>query len=258
MSRDASGPPLSATVDGRILVHGVDLASELIGTTSFTEMLLFELDGAIPSAARARVVDGVLVAIMEHGITPSSLAARLVQDGAPESLQGAVSAGLLATGSQFLGVIEEAASLLQGIVAAAGDGDDLRTAADAAAADLRAAGRRIPGFGHNLHGDADPRVPVLLDLIEREGLAGRHVEALAALTEAVHVQLDRRLAVNAAAAIGAVLSDLGYAPDAIRGFALVARCAGLFAHVVDERRRPFARDVWERAHVEFGQPRAAG
>jgi citrate synthase len=237
-------PPLSVTVDDRIEVRGRDLARELIGHVSFTEMLLLDLHGEPQPPAHVRMVDAVLVALTEHGITPSTLAARLVLDGAPESTQGAVAAGLLATGSRFLGVIEEAAALLRAVAAEEPVEEGARRHVRA----LLDGGGRVPGFGHNLHAREDPRVEVLLELAEREGVAGKCVAALAPLREAVAEATGRPLIPNAAAAVAAVLSDLGYGPDEIRGFALVARCAGVFAHIADERRHPIARAVWQGFH----------
>jgi citrate synthase len=244
-------PPISTTLDDEIEVRGYRLAGELIGELSFTSMFLLDLDGVMPSPQKVRVVDAVLVALMEHGTTPSSLASRLVLDGAPESLQGAVAAGLLATGSRFLGTIDRVAASLQAIV---GSGQPLEVAAAAEVARLRGAGERVPGMGHNLHGELDPRVERILGVAAEESLAGPHVAALQALHDAGQAAAGRPLVLNAVGAIGAVLSDLGYEPDQIRGFALVSRCAGLFAHVVDERREPIAREVWQRVHSEVNHP----
>jgi citrate synthase len=227
----------------RIIVRDRDLAEELIGKLSFTEMLLLDLTGTEANASQVRLVDAILVAMMEHGITPSTLAARVVLDGAPESLQGAVAAGLLATGSRFLGVIEEVGLLVRAVAADEAKGG-LEESARRQVERLLAGGQAVPGLGHNLHGSEDPRVPALLGLAESEGVAAEHVAALAAVHRAANALLAQRLIVNAAGAIGAILSDLGYPANQLRGFALVARCAGLFAHVVDERRRPLARSVW--------------
>jgi citrate synthase len=241
-------PPLSSTVDDRISVRGRDLADELIGRLSFTEMLLLDLHGEEQPAAHVRVVDCVLVALMEHGITPSTLAARLVFDGAPESIQGAVAAGLLATGSRFLGVIEDAAALVQRVCA----DDPVDDSARACVRAIVAEGGRVPGFGHNLHARGDPRVDSLLQVARTEGVVGDHVECLAALREAIAAETGHDLIPNAAGAVGAILSDLGYASQEIRGFALVARCGGLFAHIVDEQRHPIARAVWQGFHRNDG------
>lgn len=251
MSAPAGPPPRQDGVDGDapITIAGHDLA-ELMGARTFTETLLLAVDGRLPDAGRTRVVDAVLVSIMDHGITPSSLATRLVLDGAPESFSGAVAAGLLAVGSRFLGTIEEAAAMLDRIVESAPASGGLERAAAAEVERLTAAGERIPGLGHNLHASGDPRVEVLLGLARDEQVAGDHAAAFALLAGIVEARLGRRLVPNAAGAIGAVLTDLGYRPADVRGFALVARCAGLFAQVLDERRAPIARDVWQSLNRE--------
>jgi citrate synthase len=241
-------PALSETINDRIQVRGCDLADELIGKVSFTEMLLLDLHGSKQSPAHVRVVDAALVAMVEHGLTPSTLAARLVLDGAPESMQGAIAAGLLATGSRFLGVIEEAAGLLQKIQLE----QPIESSARACVSDLVGAGRRVPGFGHNLHEAVDPRVEALLAFAVSEGVAGPHVGSLEALEQAVGAVTGHSLMPNAAVAIAAILSDLGYRADEMRGFALVARSAGLFAHVIDERHNPVARNVWQGLHDDPG------
>ena len=247
-----TGPeaPLATMRGDRITVRGFDLADELIGQVSFTEMLLLDLTGEPPSPTTVRMVDAVLVALMEHGITPSTLATRLALDGAPESLQGAVAAGLLAVGSRFLGVIEDAAHTVQ-TVARDGETLGLEAAAGRRVDSLQAAGLPVPGLGHNLHGHEDPRVAALLRVAEKERLSDRHVRALRALHAAANDRLGKELIVNAAGAAAAVLLDLGHPPGQVRGFALVTRCAGLFAHAVDELKRPLAREVWERESERF-------
>lgn len=240
-------PALSTTIDDRILVRGRDLADELIGRLTFTEMFLLDLHGEEASAPRVRMVDAVLVALMEHGITPSTLAARLVMDGAPESTQGALAAGLLATGSRFLGVVEEVAAFVQ-VVAVDVAGGDLHSAARRHVASALSRSQRIPGFGHNLHDREDPRVGRLLALASEEGVTGDHIAALHAVHTELQEQTAQPLILNAAGVVGALLTDLGYAPSEVRGFALVARCAGLFAHVIDELRQPIARQIWQRSH----------
>ncbi len=257
-------PTLSETVDDRILVRGRDLADDLMGRLTFTEMFLLDLHGEVPSAAHVRMVDLVLVTLMEHGVTPSTLAARLVLDGAPESTQGAIAAGLLAAGSRFLGVIEEVAAFLQRVVSQAdgldgsADGTDGREALISAAASrcvalARARGERIPGFGHNLHHSEDPRVERLTSLARKEGVYGPYLQARAEVHAALNEQSGRVLISNAAGVVGALLSDLGYQPREIRGFGILARCAGVFAHVVDEYNYPMARELWQRSHEAVGQ-----
>lgn len=229
-----------------ISIAGHDVV-DLIGSASFTAALLLALDGSLPDPRRVRVVDGVLVAIMDHGITPSSLVTRTVLDGAPEAPTAAIAAGLLAIGSRFLGTIADAAALLQQIVDGA-QASDVRASATEEVERYQSAGRRIPGLGHNLHSVSDPRVERLLGLAKEEQQNGAHIGAFEALPEIAARVTGRQLIPNAAGAVGAILSDLGYRADVIGGFATVARSGGLFAHVVAERRAPIARTVWQRAH----------
>jgi citrate synthase len=227
-------PELSETVADNILVRGRDLARDLVGSFTFTEMFLLELRGEPAPPEHVRVVDAVLVSVMEHGMTPSALATRLVLDAAPEALQGAVAAGLLGTGSRFLGAMEQAAELLQEL-------DKLEDGTDAASRHveaLLAEGRKLPGFGHNLHAKGDPRVDALIGVAKREGVAGRYCGRHATLIDAVR-ELRPDLIPNAAGAIAAVLLDLGFTPEQTRGF------AGLVAHASDEATSHRARAVWE-------------
>lgn len=230
-----------------ISVRGHDLAGQIIGHMTFTELFLLDLNGERPSAEHVRVVDGILVTLMEHGLTPSTLATRLALEGAPESLQGAIAAGLLAVGSRFLGVIENVATLLQR-VACSGEFGSVEFGCRREVERIVEAGELVPGLGHNLLAEADPRVTALLTLSDAEGVSGVHVAALPVLRDVACEVLGRELIVNATGAVGAILSDLSYPPDAVRGFALVARCAGLFAHAVQERQSPLARGLWEQMH----------
>ncbi|HEX4307276.1 MAG TPA: citryl-CoA lyase [Solirubrobacterales bacterium] len=247
-ARSTAMPPIARITPEGIVVRGRDL-TDVIGKLTFTEMMLLDLRGELPSPAEVRAVDAVMVTIMEHGVTPSSLTTRLVLDGAPESLQGAIAAGLLATGSRFLGVIEEAAETLDAIVAAAAGGD-LAAAADSAAADCLAEGGHLPGFGHHIHRDGDPRVAVLRGIATEEKLPGTYFAALDALAAAA-ARRGRKVPINAAGAVAALLREVDLPAAGMRGFALVARCAGLFAHALDERRSPSVRGAWTALEREM-------
>jgi citrate synthase len=235
-------PPICVMDGDQIIVRGQNLASDLMGNVSFTEMMLLDVDGALPGPGRVKVVDAILVAMMEHGVTPSTLAARLVIDGAPEAMQGALAAGLLAAGSRFLGTIEQAGEAVAQVVD--NTDDDVNAAAREFVRGVVAAGGRVPGVGHNLHNAVDPRVARLLEIGRDNDALGAHVTALEAIERAVLEETGRQLVPNVAGVIGALLLDLGYAPHQVRGFAAVARCAGVFAHVLDEQEEPMARELW--------------
>lgn len=236
----------SSSPDDRILVRGHDVATDLIGKLTFTETMLLNLNGTPPAPSHVRAIDAILVALMEHGVTPSTLTARLVIDAAPEAMQGALAAGLLAAGSRFLGTIEEAARFLCDVVGASEALEDsIRSRVTA----TRSVGGRLPGFGHNLHKE-DPRVAALLRVAEEEAIASVHTAALKVTANILARDDGPAIRPNAAGASAAILCDLGYVPEDVRGFALIARAAGIFAHIVDERRAPIARAIWEEFHVQ--------
>jgi citrate synthase len=227
-----------------VFVRGKNLCKELIGHLTFTEMIVFQMLGRRPSSAETRVIDGCLVAIMEHGLTPSALATRLVYSSATEAMQSAVAAGLLAVGSRFVGTTEGCGALLARMLAAGGDPLE---AGRAIAREHRAARTPIPGFGHPVHKPDDPRSVRLLELARAEGVAGAHVTAVEALSRAIDEVYGRHVTLNATGAIAAVLGDCGIPAEILRGFALIARCAGLVGHVREEQQRPAMRAIWESA-----------
>jgi citrate synthase len=222
-----------------IVVRGRSLPRELIGKLTFTEMFYFALTGDDPTPAQRAVLDACLVTLMEHGLTPSAIATRLVYGSAPEAMQGAVAAGLLGVGSTFVGSTEACAELLAKIVAA----PDPR----AAARDLARAQPRIPGFGHPLHEPVDPRTVALLALAREHGLFGAHCAALEQLSAAVDEARGRAIVVNATAAVAALIADAGLPVAILRGIALVSRCAGLVGHIREEQQTPAMRALWNAA-----------
>ena len=218
----------------RVEVRGLDLAS-LIGGTSASEYFWILLTGSRPSAVQVQVLDACIVAIAEHGLVPSVQAARMTYASGPESLHGAVAAGLLGCGSVILGSSSETASLLASVVSSAAP---LEEAALDAVRRLRAAGRTVPGVGHPLHREADPRAAALLSLAARLEVAGTHVAALRAVVDAVPVVYGRTLPLNVNGAIPAVLLDANFPVGAMKGVPLVGRTMSLVAHLLEEQENP--------------------
>lgn len=236
-SQDRSSSAVSASNAETIVVRGRDLCGELIGQVSFTEHAWLLVTGALPSAAQRRMLDATLVAIAEHGLVPSVAAARITLAAAPDALQGAVAAGILGCGSVILGSAEAAARLLTGILAQSAQGG-LEPAARAALSEARAAKRAVPGYGHPLHKQQDPRVARLLAIAEETGLAGRHVEAARLVEKLLPEVTGKPLVMNVSGAIAAVMLDAGYPLTAIKGVPMLARTASLIAHLVEEQERP--------------------
>jgi citrate synthase len=229
-----------------ITVMGRDLAGDLMGKTTFTELSFLLVRGRPPSPEETRMLDAVLVSLADHGLTPTVLAARLTYTGAPESLQGAIAAGLLGAGSVFLGVVEDSVRFLDEI------GDDV---AGGVARELEA-GRRIPGLGHPIHKVQDPRTPRIYAIAEETGLLGPYLTRLSEVADAHAKQTGRELPVNGAGVAGAALADLGFPAPLLRGFALLARTAGLLGHLAEEMQSPIGMRLYREVdeHAKYAPP----
>lgn len=225
-----------------ILIRGKNLVSEIMGKYSFTELFLLQALGAEPTERQCRIVDAVMVTIMEHGLVPSALATRLTHHGAPESFQGAVAAGLLGVGDRYAGTAGECGALLEEIVAA--PGQDRKSVALEKVRCYRQARRPVPGFGHPVHHGGDPRVERLLEIAMAAGIDGDYVKAMRLLESCLQEVLKKNLVINASAAIAAVLAEAGVPASMMRGIVLTARCAGLVGHLFEEMHHPIANNLW--------------
>lgn len=230
-----------------IYIRDADLIEELIGKVSFTEMMFFQITGHRPTAAQVAVLDAVLVTLMEHGLTPSAIATRLIYISAPEALQSAVAAGLLGVGSTFVGTMENAARLVEEILSAP-EGEEPR--ARAIATRYRENRQPLPGFGHHLHKPDDPRPARLFAVAREHNVPGHHIRALQILSRAIDEVYGRHITINATGAIAAVLGEIGFPQEVMRGVAVVSRAAGLVGHILEEQREPAARYMWETIERE--------
>lgn len=239
---------LGTSTADEIRLLGQDLTADLMGQVGFGELAFWLVAMRRPSPSETRLFEAVLVALADHGFTPTAIAARLTYLSAPDSLQGALAAGLLGGGSRFLGVTEDCGGWLHDVVTAA---DELPTddaGFDALALEAvrrtRDAGRYVPGLGHPVHKVQDPRTPVLMRIAEEEGLLGPHLRLFAAVGRVHPEVLGRTLPLNGAGVCGAALADLDLPVEMLRGFALLARAAGLLGQIAEERRRPIGMDAY--------------
>src|SRR6266566_3467618 len=104
---------ISQAYPDRVEVRGRDLTSDLMGSLSFTEYFHLLLTGHKPTDDQRFFLDLLLVAIAEHGMMPTNIAARMTLAADPGSLQGAVAAGILGSGPVILGTSAECARLLE-------------------------------------------------------------------------------------------------------------------------------------------------
>jgi citrate synthase len=220
----------------RIEVRGRDLTGELMGRVTFTEYFHLLLTGDEPSEEQCFFLDLLLVAIAEHGLMPSNVAARITLAADPDSLHGAVAAGILGAGPVILGTSETCARLLEETLASGAN-----------PADVVRGMRRVPGFGHPVHKPLDPRAERILELADERGVSGAHV----ALARRFHDAVG--LTMNVSMPIAAVMLDLGFSTTAIKAVPILARTASLLAHLAEERESPIGFDLARAAEeaVEY-------
>jgi len=212
---------ISRAYPDRVEVRGRDLTGDLMGRLSFTEYFHLLLTGREPTEDQRFFLDLLLVAIAEHGMMPSNVASRMTLTADPESLHGAVAAGILGAGPVILGTSEACARLLEETLA---DGKD--------PAEVVRGLRRVPGFGHPVHKPVDPRAERILELADERGVSGRHVALARRFAEVVPHPM------NVSMPIAAVMLDLGFSRDAVKAVPILARTAGLLAHLAEEREQP--------------------
>jgi citrate synthase len=235
------GEPVSRIAqayEDRVEVRGRDLCGDLMGRLSFTEYFHLLLTGDEATAEQRFFLDLLLVAIAEHGLTPTSVAARMTLAADPGSLQGAVAAGILGAGPVILGTAERCAQLLEQAQREVESGQTPASVARSIASSIRASGEKAPGFGHPLHRPLDPRAERILTLADARGISGPHVLLARCLRDGVAVAWGRPLTMNVSMPIAAVMLDLGFPPSAVKAVPILARTAGLLAHLAEEQRDP--------------------
>jgi citrate synthase len=213
----------------RITVRGKDLPGEILGTLNLGDMAFFELTGRFPNEKESRMFNAMAVTLVEHGITPSALAARLTFLGAPEAMQAAVAAGLCGLGSVFVGSMEGVAKMLS---------------SDKSAQELITENKRIPGLGHPIHKPVDPRSVRLFEIARETGYYGKYCRTMEEIAKL------KNLTLNATGAIGALACELGLDWRAVRGIGVMARAVGLVGHLLEESRQPMAEAVWQQTEEQ--------
>ena len=209
----------------RIVVRGKDLPGEILGHLNLGDMAFLELMGRVPNPRESKLFNAMVVTLVEHGITPSALAARLTYLGAPEAMQAAVAAGLSGLGSVFVGSMEGVARMLS-------ENADVEQM------------KRVPGLGHPLHKPVDPRSARLFEIARETGFYGKYCERMEAIGR------KRNLVVNATGAIGALACELGLDWRAVKGLGVMARAIGLVGHLLEEARQPMAEEIWHQVEEQ--------
>lgn len=244
---------ISHAYPDRVEVRGRDLCRDLMGKLSFTEYFHLLLTGREPTEDQRFFLDVLLVAIAEHGMMRSNVVARMTLAAEPGSLQGAVAAGILGAGPVVLGTSESCARLLEEAHKEVAAGGAPETIAGDIARAIHGVGGKVPGFGHPVHRPLDPRAERILVLADSRGVSGPHVQLARSLREAVAAVWGKPLPMNVAMPIAAVMLDVGFSADVVRAVPILARTAGLLAHLAEEQARPLGFQLAEKAEegVEY-------
>ena len=227
----------------RILVRGYDLNKELVGKISFTDMTSLMLRGRLPTPNEAKMLDALLVILVEHGMVSHVIAARLVYHCAPEAIQAAVAAALCGAGSVHLGSSEWSAKMLSEALPSESKNPDLEQIATAIFDDYLPRKQRIPGIGHRTHAEGDPRAETLFGIAKENGIYGTYCELLQKLSEVASQRRKRLIPVNVTGAIAAIALDMGFPWQITKAFALIGRTLGVMGHIAEEIRNPMATQI---------------
>ncbi|HKQ28652.1 MAG TPA: citryl-CoA lyase [Burkholderiales bacterium] len=217
----------------RITVYGKDLPSEILGKLNLGDVAFLGLTGRVPDEKESKLFNAMVVTLVEHGMTPSAMVARLTYLGAPEALQAAVASGLLGLGSVFVGSMEGVARILSEAVAS---GKDAKA--------VLAENKRMPGLGHPIHKPIDPRTTRLFELARETGFYGKYCTLMQAIAK------EKNITLNATGAIGALACELGLDWKVVKGLGVMARAVGLVGHILEETRQPIAEALWHRTEEE--------
>lgn len=234
----------------KIIVKGYDLCGDILGRLSLGDMAFLELTNRLPSPQESVVFNAIAVTLVEHGLTPSAIAARMTYMGAPEALQAAVAAGLCGLGSVFVGSMETAARMLQEAIPNPVADADLNQLATHIVEDFHARKQAIPGIGHPFLKPIDPRAPRLFQIAAENGFEGPYVKLMKAVSKQAEAFYRKSLPVNATGAIGAIASELKLPWRIVRGIGIMARAVGLVGHILEEIRNPIAPEIHIRTEEE--------
>ena len=227
----------------RIFVRGYDLNEQLLGKITFAQMVYLMLVGRMPSAEEGRMIDTMLIVLVDHGMTTGALAARMTYHSAPEALQGAVAAAILGAGSVHLGSSEYCAKMLNDALPRSSKEPDLEAVAKNTVEKRLANKQLIPGIGHGIHTGGDPRADRLFEVAQETKVYGRYCELLKKIGKIADQKVGKHLPVNVTGAIAAISMDMGIHWQMSKSFAILGRALGGLAHVGEEIRRPIARGI---------------
>lgn len=222
---------ISGIINGEVHIHGYKM-SELINGVTFTDAIWLELKGELPGELERAMLDAILISTIDNGLGPPSITNARNSASAGNPMQAALAAGVLGIGDSHGGAIEECARLLQ-----------MGLTTEKLIEKVVGSGDRIPGFGHKIYKDEDPRATQIFNKAKELGFYGEHCELVRDVEAELEKQKGKRIVLNVDGAIAAVISDMGFDYRLGKGFFLIGRVVGLVAHIFEEyvREKPFRR-----------------
>ncbi len=233
-----------------ITVFGRSLPDDILGKVSFGDMAFLELTRRLPDANESRMFNAMLVTLVEHGLTPSTMVARLTYLGAPEAMQAAVAAGLSGLGTVFVGSVEGSAKFLKEALPDPKAPHDPDALAREIVERFAASKTIVPGIGHPFHKPIDPRTPRLIQIAKETGFDGPYVALIQKVAATAGATRNRDLPCNATGILGALACEFGFDWKICRGLGVMARAVGIVGHILEESRNPIAADLWLRTEKE--------
>jgi citryl-CoA lyase len=215
---------ISGEVNGETVVRGYKL-TDLIANANFTQAIFLTLKGVMPTVAEEKMLNGLLVASVDHGVgAPSTTAAR-ISASVGNHLHTALAAGVASTGKLHGGAVEKAAKIFQASI-------DSKTALEVVD-HFESKGKRIPGFGHKLY-EVDPRTEALIALAKETGFSTKYIDYALEIQKELEARKSKKLPLNIDGVIACIISEMGFSPEIANSFFLIPRTVGLSAHIEEE------------------------
>lgn len=234
---------VSGQHDGVHFVRNLPL-SELVDNASFASAIYYMITGIQPTAQQEKVLNAILVASMDHGISPASGFVPRVAVSTGNDIVHAMASGLLALGPFHGGAISGSAAVLTQVKQKGVE------SLDQSHLNIN---KRIPGLGHPHYKHNDPRADQLFAIANKQGVTDTHQQLAYQVQEYIFHKLDKHLVINIDGAIAALLLDLGFPPEAGNGLFAFARAGGMIAHILEEQHEKPVRRV-DESQVEFTPP----
>jgi citryl-CoA lyase len=210
---------------GNESIRGTAL-TDLITSSNFTESIFLLLVGQLPNEVEAQMLDAMLTSVIDHGPgTPSALAAR-ISASTGNDVHTSLAAGILALGEKHGLAIQQAMEFCYEYVHAEDIAEEL--------ADMKAAGEYVPGLGHKVFHEVDPRAEALFGMAEELGIRGEHMEFFEQVCDEVNAHSSKSLPINIDGAIAAILCDMDMDPIIGNMLFMIGRVPGLLAHIHEE------------------------